>query len=303
MNMKINIRVGGILIVCLFLILSCTQAQNRLVGELDSLLQDKQVTVGVAVVFDGCETFTYNDQCHFPLMSVFKFHQALAVLDCLDREQLPLTTEILVRKADLLLDTYSPLRESRPEGGFKMSVGELLRYSVSESDNNACDILFRYIGGVGIVDKYIRALGITDFKLEVTEEDMHKGFGYQYLNWSTPLAAVRVLEKFCTETLFRHSGYKEFLEKIMMETVTGKDKLKAGLPPTVVLGHKTGSSDRDESGLKAGDNDMGFVRLPDGSRYSIAVFVKDSREDDKTNAALIAAISQKVYEYYSIHKE
>jgi beta-lactamase class A len=55
--------------------------------------------------------------------------------------------------------------------------------------------------------------------------------------------------------------------------------------------------------LKAGDNDMGFVRLPDGSRYSIAVFVKDSKEDDKTNAALIAAISQKVYEYYSMYKE
>ena len=174
---------------------------------------------------------------------------------------------------------------------------------MSESDNNACDILFRYIGGVEVVDKYIRTLGITDFKIEATEEDMHEGFRYQYLNWTTPLAAVRALEKFCTETLFRHSGYKEFLEKIMMETVTGKDKLKAGLPPAIVLGHKTGSSDRDESGLKAGDNDMGFVRLPDGSRYSIAVFVKDSKEDDKTNAALIAAISQKVYEYYSMYKE
>ena len=97
-------------------------------------------------------------------------------------------------------------------------MGELLRYSVSESDNNACDILFRYIGGVEVVDKYIRTLGITDFKIEATEEDMHEGFRYQYLNWTTPLAAVRALEKFCTETLFRHSGYKEFLEKIMMET-------------------------------------------------------------------------------------
>lgn len=129
-------------------------------------------------------------------MSVFKFHQALAVLNYLDRKQLPLTTEILIRKADLLPDTYSPLREARPEGGFKMSVGELLRYSVSESDNNACDILFRYIGGVEVVDKYIRTLGITDFKIEATEEDMHEGFRYQYLNWTTPLAAVRALEKF-----------------------------------------------------------------------------------------------------------
>ena len=302
--MKNNISWKFGIIVALFLIISWHgYATHPLKADFDKLLQDKQATVGVAVVSDGCKTFTYNNQHHFPLMSVFKFHQALAVLNYLDRKQLPLTTEILIRKADLLPDTYSPLREARPEGGFKMSVGELLRYSVSESDNNACDILFRYIGGVEVVDKYIRTLGITDFKIEATEEDMHEGFRYQYLNWTTPLAAVRALEKFCTETLFRHSGYKEFLEKIMMETVTGKDKLKAGLPPAVVLGHKTGSSDRDESGLKAGDNDMGFVRLPDGSRYSIAVFVKDYKEDDKTNAALIAAISQKVYEYYSIYKE
>ena len=286
------------LAVCLLLTLPCVQAQDRLTKELDSLLQDKRATVGVAVVLDGCETFTYNNQLRFPLMSVFKFHQALAVLDYLDREQLPLDTEIFVRKADLLPDTYSPLREARPKGEFKMSVGELLRYSVSESDNNACDILFRYMGGTDVVDSYIRTLGITDFKIEATEEDMHKSFKHQYLNWTTPLAAVRVLEKFRTETLFRDSAYKEFLERIMVETVTGRDKLKAGLPPEVILGHKTGSSDRDESGIKAGDNDLGFVCLPDGGQYSIAVFVKDSGEDDKTNAALIAAISQKIYEYY-----
>lgn len=298
MSTKGNILVQGMLAVCLLLTLPCVQAQDRLTKELDSLLQDKRATVGVAVVLDGCETFTYNNQLRFPLMSVFKFHQALAVLDYLDREQLPLDTEIFVRKADLLPDTYSPLREARPKGEFKMSVGELLRYSVSESDNNACDILFRYMGGTDVVDSYIRTLGITDFKIEATEEDMHKSFKHQYFNWTTPLAAVRVLEKFRTETLFRDSAYKEFLERIMVATVTGRDKLKAGLPPEVILGHKTGSSDRDESGIKAGDNDLGFVCLPDGGQYSIAVFVKDSGEDDKTNAALIAAISQKIYEYY-----
>ena len=139
--MKNNISWKFGIIVALFLIISWHgYATHPLKAEFDKLLQDKQATVGVAVVSDGCKTFTYNNQHHFPLMSVFKFHQALAVLNYLDRKQLPLTTEILIRKADLLPDTYSPLREARPEGGFKMSVGELLRYSVSESDNNACDM-------------------------------------------------------------------------------------------------------------------------------------------------------------------
>ena len=38
-------------------------------------------------------------------------------------------------------------------------------------------------------------------------------------------------------------------------------------------------------------------RLPDGRSYSIAVFVMDSREDDRTNAAVIARISRLVYDY------
>ena len=303
MDTKRTVFVRGLLMMCLLLILPYAKAQHPLTKELDLLLQGKQAKVGVAVVFEGRDTFTYNNQYHYPLMSVFKFHQALAVMNYLDTRQLPLETEIYVRKADLLPDTYSPLRDARPAGEFNISVGELLRYSISESDNNACDILFRYIGGTGVVDKYIRTLGIEDFKIEANEEKLNEAFEYQYINWTTPFAAVQVLEKFCTETLFQHSGYKEFLEKLMTGTVTGKDKLKAGLPQEVVLGHKTGSSGRNESGLKAGDNDMGFVRLPDGRQYNIAVFVTDSGEDDKTNAALISEISRKVYEYYSVPKE
>lgn len=301
MKTKRTVLLRSLLTLFLLLVFTDVQAKHPLTDQLDLLLQGKKARVGVAVIFDG-DTFTYNNQCHYPLMSVFKFHQALAVLDYLDKKQLPLDTEIWIRKTDLLPDTYSPLRKERPEGEFRMSVGELLRYSVSLSDNNACDILFRFIGGTDVVDKYVRTLGIEDFKIEATEEKMHKALEFQYINWTTPLAAVRLMEKFRTEALFHHPVYKEFLEKLMVETVTGRDKLKAGLPQGVVLGHKTGSSDRDKSGLKLGDNDLGFVCLPDGRRYSIAVFVMDSKEDDKTNAFLISEISRKVYEYHCIHE-
>ena len=59
-----------------------------------------------------------------------------------------------------------------------------------------------------MVDKYVRTLGIEDFKIEANEEKLNEAFEYQYLNWTTPFAAVQVMEKFRTETLFRHSGYK-----------------------------------------------------------------------------------------------
>ena len=94
---------------------------------------------------------------------------------------------------------------------------------------------------------------------------------------------------------------KFFLERAMADASTGKDKLKAGLPDDVLLGHKTGSSDRNEYGIKVADNDMGFVVLPNGQYYTIAVFVMNSQETDKTNARLIADISKVVYNYFVAH--
>ena len=63
-----------------------------------------------------------------------------------------------------------------------------------------------------------------------------------------------------------------------------------------VVGHKTGSSDRNADGMKTADNDAGLVILPDGRKYYIAAFVMDSYETDEDNANIIARISRMVYD-------
>ncbi len=79
--------------------------------------------------------------------------------------------------------------------------------------------------------------------------------------------------------------------------MTGQDKLKAGLLKDVILGHKTGMSSRKPDGVRIAENDAGFVILPNGETYYIAVFVTESKMADKENTALIAQISKIVYEY------
>ena len=68
------------------------------------------------------------------------------------------------------------------------------------------------------------------------------------------------------------------------------------LPANTVVGHKTGSSDRNADGMKTADNDAGLVILPDGRKYYIAAFVMDSYETDEDNANIIARISRMVYD-------
>lgn len=272
--------------------------RHPLEEQIEVITREADARVGVAVIFEGQDTLTVNNSPGYPTMSVYKFHQALAILDVLNRNGLPLETEIFVRKSDLQPGTYSPLRDARPEGNFNMSIGKLLGYSVALSDNNVCDLLFRYLGGVTVVDEYIAGLGVGDVLISATERTMHKRVKNQYLNHTTPLAAARLLELFRTTPLFAPE-YSDFLKTTLLSTQTGPDKLKGLLPAEVRVAHKTGSSSRDKTGMKVADNDIGIVYLPNGRVYSIAVFVMDSRESDQTNAALIARISEAVYRHFS----
>ncbi len=280
--------------------LSLTQisfAINPLQNQLDTLIRKYNAKIGVAIRFDNQETITVNDHIQYAMLSTFKFPLALAVLNTLDKNGLPLNTEIYVTASDLLHDTYSPLRDARPEGNFKMGINELLKYSVSLSDNNACDILIKYLGGPAVIQNYLTISGISGITIIATEEMMHRTTN-PYLNQAHPSAAVKLLEKFVNKTLLS-APYQDFLEKIMLETTTGPDKLKGLLPSATPVGHKTGSSDRNADGLKAADNDMGFVLLPNGKHFTIAVFIMDSMENDKTNASIIAKIAKAAYDYYS----
>lgn len=285
-----------IILICLVPTLLCAQNRN-LEAQLRQAIEGKKAEIGIAVIIDGKDTVTVNNDIHYPLMSVFKFHQALALADFMGREKQPLNTRLAISKCDLKPDTYSPLRDKYPGGGIEMSVAELLEYTLQLSDNNACDILFRYQGGTEAVDNYIHSLGITDCAITATEDEMHQDISRCYQNWSTPLAAAELLERFRKKTLFEDE-YKEFIYQTMVQCETGKDRLVAPLlNKGITIGHKTGTGDRNARGQQIGCNDIGFVLLPDGHSYSIAVFVKDSGESDSDNSKIIAEISRIVYEY------
>ena len=84
----------------------------------------------------------------------------------------------------------------------------------------------------------------------------------------------------------------------MIASRTGSRRIRSVLPGDVVAGDKTGSSLRSAEGMTAADNDLAFVRLPDGTTYYMAVLVANSFEDDRTNEATIAGISRIVYDYF-----
>jgi beta-lactamase class A len=284
--------------VLFFLLTSVVYAQtDALRKKIRSLVEARQANVGVAIVGPfGHDTLTLHGRQHYPMQSTYKFPLALAVFSQIDHGQLRLDQKVHLTKADML-PTYSPLREQYPEGDVDVTIHELLKYTVTYSDNNACDILFRLIGGTAVADRYIHTLGIADIAIVATEEEMSRAWDVQYTNWTTPVAMARLLTEF-HEGKHLAAGSRTVLWKMMLETVPGANRLKGQLPAGTPVGHRTGTSNTNEQGVTAAVNDVGVVVLPDGRTYTIAVFVSDSHEKPAVNEKIIADISKATWDHF-----
>ena len=249
--------------------------------------------VGVAYASSG--KYRQNGSRQDPLLSVFfhKLHVAVAVLDRADRENIALDSRIQILSAEIKPDLYSPLREKYGVRDLSLPLRELLRYMVAESDNNACDILIRWLGGVKKVAAYSRKIGLRQTEILVTETEMNRNVRLQYANKAPLSEIIRLLQLIDGGKLFAPELHKELLA-IMEKTSTGTDKIKKYLPSFVSVAHKTGSSSRLTDGKKIADNDVAIIKSGNNVWY-LAVMVADSRLSDKENAEIIARIAFLIY--------
>jgi beta-lactamase class A len=274
--------------------------QNSTLGsEIEKIAGQIEATVGVGVLnLQSGEKFVLHDDHHFPMQSVYKFPLAMAVLKQIDDGLLSLDHSIYITREDLLPDTWSPIRDQNPEGNFDMTISELLRYTVSQSDNNGCDVLFRLSGGPTWVNGFIHESGITGMEIATTEEEMHRNWDIQYSNWSTPSAMLDLLNVFWKKTVLSQQS-SDFLWKIMVETNTGPNRIRGILPEEAIVAHKTGSSGTNDEGITAATNDAGIMLLEDGDAIAVVVFVSDSKAGNMLNEKVIAEISKAAWDYYS----
>lgn len=270
--------------------------ENKLNNNIQNIIKNKNLTLGLAVKKDDKILFEINGNQEFPLLSVFKMHVVLSILNYIDKNNIPLNQTIKISKDFIKTNTYSPLREKYGVVDLELTLQELIEYTMIYSDNNTCDILINFIGGVNKVNEYIKSLGIKNCNIVVNEDDMHKDLKNQYLNTSTPIEVVNLLDIFYHNNLFLDK-YKEFLINTMIATETGNKKIRYLLPKNVKVGDKTGSSDRLKNNIKIADNDSGFIVLPNGEVYFLSIFIYNSKESDEENARIIAEISKAIYDF------
>lgn len=288
-------------IIVLFSFLSFqvfSQSKNELRNQLEQIISSKNATVGISMKgVENKDTLSINGNLKMPMMSVFKFHIALAVLHKVDEGKLNLTQEIFIKKKDLKEDTWSPMKEDYPEGNVNLTLDKLLRYTVSHSDNNGCDILISLVGGTKYIQKFINDQGIKDFVIKMNEDQM-KIWKNLYVNTTTPMATTELLEKFFKGEVLKEETTK-YLYQIMVETSRGLTWMKAGLPENTELAHRTGISGTNDANLRAAMNDIGIVKLPNGKHFILSVYLKNITETKGDTEKLIADITKAVWSYFN----
>lgn len=290
------------LIVLLISFQAYTQTIDSLRQHIKKIATSTNAVVGVSIVGNnGEDTIAVNAERHFPMQSVFKFHIAVTMLSEIDKGNFSLDQKIKIQKKDLVPEIYSPIREKYPKGT-TLTIAEILKYMVSQSDNIGCDVLLRLLGGPQFVENYFLNNKFKDISIKINEEVMQNNWDLQFQNWTTPKAANQVLASFYSNSqkLLSQKSH-DFIWKIMRETSTGLDQLKGKLPEGAVVAHKTGWSGRNKTtGITAAVNDVGVVFLPTGQHFFISVFITDSKNDKPTDAKIIAAIAKAAWDYFLI---
>jgi len=252
--------------------------------------------VGVACALPGTKLdCNLNANLKLPMQSVYKFPIAMATLGAIEHGKLQLQQKVRFVPLDLISPgQHSPLRDAHPQANVDVTVEELLRLAVSESDGIASDILLRTIGGPTVVDAYIRRLGISGLHVQDSEKTIGSDVTAQYRNYAEAAALVELLRKIADNSPLSRE-HTTLLLAWMTVTQTGAHRLKAMLPPETAVAHKTGTSGTD-AGITHATNDIGLITLADGRRLAIAVLVSDSPCSEDVREHVIAQIGYDIWQ-------
>lgn len=295
-------RILTFVLLTLMPALGALASSGGLKNRLEAYCAGKDARIGVAVIIGGEDTVAVNGARDFPMLSVYKFPQALAVADYCGRNGISFSDTIDIAADEIKTNTYSPMRGRYGVRNLRMSINDLLKYSLQQSDNNACDILFRLIGGPEVAEAFIKSRGFNGISIASTEDQMQADPYLCYLNRATPLEMAGLFDRFATEIRHTSPLYMQ-IDSIVVGCQTGLGRLPAGLPENSVICHKTGTGGQTSQGRLMAVNDVGYIVLPDNGRmYSIAVFVADSAYDMAQTEKIIADISAIVSEFMSTER-
>ena len=203
----------------------------------------------------GQEIGVLADQ-RFPMASTSKVAIAATYLAGVDAGKWSLTSE---------------WRLPRP-GGAYMPAHRHISLMISKSCNDCTDAMLNAVGGPAAVNAWMQKAGIEGFTLSRDIRTLIREDGRSDPAWSvdvrdsaTPRAMGQLLAGIY-QGRWLSDNSRRVLVDAMLETTTGKRRMRSVLPMSAMLANKTGTLSRTAS-------DIGIFHTPDGRAIAAAIYV------------------------------
>jgi beta-lactamase class A len=294
-------------------------SRQAIEAEVARIAQTVGGEVGVyAIHLEKGITVSVNANDAFPMASTFKVAVAGAALAQVDAGHLALNGLIPVEAADKV--SSEGIAEIFPFDGVSVSIRNLIDTMLVRSDNTATDVLMRALGGPERVMTWVTGLGVQHMQIDGdTKHIIARFFGrslppgmsidqaiaanpallrmseqpnQEFDDDPRDTVAPEAMADLLSQIVEGHalsSSSTEIILDAMKRDSTGRNRLRAMLPPNTVVADKTGT-------IGGTVNDVGLVELPNGlGRVVIAVYIKKSGSDQREK--VIAQIGRCIYDY------
>jgi beta-lactamase class A len=188
---------------------------------------------------------TWRADERFVMCSTFKASLAACILSRVDQGRESLENLIHYRAADLQ-DFHAPVAQENLSKGF-LSVKEMCRAAVEQSDNACANLLLARIGGPQVLTAFWRKIDDPVTRLDDYEPLLNRTPPGGLQNTTTPAAMAETLRRLTLGRVLSEVS-RSTLTGWLVHCRTGGNRLRAGLPSQWIIGDKTGNNGQDAAG-------------------------------------------------------
>jgi len=282
---NVAVGVGAAVLAGLGPLSAVAAPSDDLSAEFQRLEAAIQGRLGVAVLDTATGSrFSQRGDERFPMCSTFKLLACGAVLARVDAGQEDLDRRIKFEASDLV--TYSPVTKDRV-GGEGMTLAEICKAGLTQSDNTAANLILSSLGGPPAVTAFARSLGDSVTRLDRIETALNEATPGDVRDTTTPDAMAANLRALVVEDRLTARS-RDQLTQWLEANQTGAAKLRAGLPADWRVGDKTGGGDYGST------NDVAVIWPPARKPLIVAVYLTQTKASFDDRNATIAAVGRAV---------
>lgn len=239
-------------------------------------------TLGVAAIdTESHESLNYNANKRFPFCSTFKFVLVAAILRKSQIDYGLLEKKLHYTKQDLV--GWSPITRKHLSQG--MTVKQLCKAAITQSDNAAANLLMKLLGGPKAVTWFARTIRDKKFNLVRWETALNTAIPGDPRDTTTPLSMTNSLKAIVLGNILAPQN-KHLIKSWLLENATGAKRMRSGTPRGWLVGDKTGTGDYGTT------NDIGVVWPPTCNPIIISLYFTQYKKNAAPDEKILAKATQ-----------